>query len=199
MMLVEETSVAVEALPLTEFKDHLKLGTGFADDGVQDAVLEGFLRAALAAIEARTGKILLKRDFAWTVQVWRDARGQALPAAPVEAVIELALTDRLGDVEVVDPSLYRLAQDDQRPRLMPTGFMLPRVPLGGSAEVSFTAGYADDWADLPADLAQAVLLLAAHYYEFRHETALGQGCIPFGVTSLIERYKTVRLLGGRGA
>lgn len=199
MMLVEETSVAVEALPLTEFKDHLKLGTGFADDGVQDAVLEGFLRAALAAIEARTGKILLKRDFAWTVHVWRDARGQALPAAPVEAVIEMAMMDRLGEVEVVDPSLYRLAQDDQRPRLMPTGFLLPRVPLGGSAEVSFTAGYAANWSELSADLAQAVLLLAAHYYEFRHETALGQGCIPFGVTSLIERYKTVRLLGGRGA
>ena len=98
MVLVEETSVAVEALPLTEFKDHLKLGTGFADDGVQDAVLEGFLRAALAAIEARTGKILIKRDCAWSVQVWRDARGQALPAAPVEPSPPCGGAVRLGSL-----------------------------------------------------------------------------------------------------
>jgi uncharacterized phiE125 gp8 family phage protein len=62
-----------------------------------------------------------------------------------------------------------------------------------------SAGYAPDWAGLPADLGQAVLLLAAHYYEYRHETALGDGCMPFGVTSLIERYRTVRLMAGGGA
>jgi len=41
-----------------------------------------------------------------------------------------------------------------------------------------------------------VLLLAAHYYEYRDETALGEGCMPFGVSSLIERYRTVRLFAG---
>ncbi|MDP7152476.1 MAG: hypothetical protein QGI08_14340 [Paracoccaceae bacterium] len=199
MMLVEETSVPADVLPVAGFKAHLRLGSGFSDDAVQDAVLEGFLRAALAAIEARTGKVLLQRDFSWTLTMWRDARGQALPVAPVTGLVELVLTDRLGDVEVVDPTLYRLAQDIQRPKLVPTGFVLPSVPLGGSVEVTFTAGYAADWAGLPEDLAQAVLLLAAHYYEFRHETQLGEGCMPFGVASLIERYKTVRLLGGGGS
>ena len=53
--------------------------------------------------------------------------------------------------------------------------------------------------DLPADLGQAVLLLAAHYYEFRHETQLGDGCMPFGVTSLIERYRTVRVFAGNAS
>ena len=38
----------------------------------------------------------------------------------------------------------------------------------------------------------AVLLLAAHYFEYRDETALSDGCMPFGVTSLIQRYRTVR-------
>lgn len=196
MMLVEETSVQADVLPVAEFKDHLRLGSGFADDAIQDAVLEGFLRAALAAIEARTGKILLQRDFSWNLTMWRDARGQALPAAPVIGIVEVVTSDRLGEVEVVDPSLYRLAQDAQRPKLMPTGFVLPSVPFGGSIEITFTAGFASDWAGLPSDLAQAVLLLAAHYYEYRHETQLGDGCMPFGVSSLIERYKTVRLLGG---
>ena len=53
MMLVEQTSVTSESLPVTEFKDHLRLGTGFADDGIQDVVLESYLRASIGAIEAR--------------------------------------------------------------------------------------------------------------------------------------------------
>ena len=196
MILVEETSVPAALLPVEKFKAHLRLGTGFSDDSVQDAVLESFLRAALAAIEARTGKVILSRDFTWSLTAWRDARGQALPVAPVNAIVEVIITDRLGETEAVDPSLYGLAKDEQRPRLLPTGFMLPTVPVGGSVDVTFSAGYASVWSDLPDDLAQAVLLLAAHYYEYRRETQLGQGCMPFGVSSLIERYKTVRLLGG---
>ena len=33
---------ALAALPVADFKDHLRLGTGFADDAVQDGVLEGY-------------------------------------------------------------------------------------------------------------------------------------------------------------
>ena len=57
MMLIEETAIADAALPVDQFKAHLRLGTGFAEDNVQDEVLKGFLRAAIAAIEARTGKV----------------------------------------------------------------------------------------------------------------------------------------------
>ena len=66
MMLVEETTVPVSALPVAQFKDHLRLGSGFSDDGIQDAMLESYLRASMAAIEARPGKILIEREFSWT-------------------------------------------------------------------------------------------------------------------------------------
>jgi len=45
-------------------------------------------------------------------------------------------------------------------------------------------------------LQQAVMLLSAHYHEFRHDTGLGEGCMPFGVTALIERFRVVRIGGG---
>ena len=67
MMLVEETTVPLSALPVAQFKDRLRLGSGFSDDGLQDSVLESYLRAAIAAIEARTGKILIERAFTWTL------------------------------------------------------------------------------------------------------------------------------------
>ncbi|WP_120500958.1 head-tail connector protein [Roseovarius sp. EL26] len=196
MMLIEETAVSQAALPLAEFKAHLRLGTGFDDGTLQDPVLESFLRAALAAIEARTGKALITRVFSWTVTRWRDPAGQALPIAPVSTVTSLVLRNQTAEEEVIDPAHYRLEMDMQRPILRPAGTMLPLVPDGSVAEVKFAAGYGPAWGDLPADLAQAVLLLAAHYYEYRDETALGGGCMPFGVTSLIERYRTVRLFAG---
>ena len=196
MILIEETAIPLAALPVDEFKAHLQLGTGFSDDDIQDAVLEGFLRAALASIEGRTGKVLIARIFGWEVAHWRDSHGQALPVAPVSEILSLVIRDAAGDEALVDTATYRLERDTHRPRLMPVGTSLPYVPRNGTAVLRFVAGYGPIWGDLPADLGQAVLLLAAHYYEYRNETALGNGCMPFGVTSLIERYRTVRLLGG---
>ncbi|MDU8911071.1 head-tail connector protein [Aestuariicoccus sp. MJ-SS9] len=193
MMLVEETQVPEAALPVAELKRHLRLGTGFAEDDVQDAVLGSFLRAAMAAIEARTSKILLQRGFVLTLNGWRDPSAVSLPVAPVVSVTQLALVDRWGVATVVAPELYRLEQDADRPRLAAQGTALPTVVTGGAAEVRFAAGMASAFAELPADLAQAVLLLAAHYYEYRDDTSLGQGCMPFGVTSLLARYRPVRL------
>ncbi|MDA7429827.1 head-tail connector protein [Primorskyibacter aestuariivivens] len=192
MMLVEETTVPGAALPVEAFKAHLRLGAGFSGATVQDAVLESFLRAAIAAIEARTGKVLIARDFSWTVSQWRAANLQPLPVAPVSAVGTVEIEDAGGTVNVADPGAYRLVAETHVPKLRATGACLPGIPARGSAKVTFTAGYSADWGALPADLGQAVMLLAAHYYEYRDETALGQGCMPFGVTSLIERYRVMR-------
>lgn len=196
MMLMEETSVPDAALPVEQFKAHLRLGSGFAEDNVQDEVLKGFLRAAIAAIEARTGKVLIERMFSWSLNGWRNRSGEVLPVAPVQGVVSVTLTDAAGQEVVVDAAAYRLERDGQRPRLRPTAAFLPAVTTGGSVKIAFTAGMAADWGGLPADLGQAVLLLAAHYYEYRDETSLGDGCMPFGVTSLIQRYRMVRFGAG---
>lgn len=194
-MLVEQTAVPTEALPVTEFRDHLRLGSGFSDDGVQDAVLEGYLRSALAAIEARTGKMLLARRFCWTLTGWRELGRQALPVAPVTEITELKLVDRHGNETVIAPEKYRLQIDSQRPKLVSCTLHLPLVPMHGQAEITFTAGFGPSWDDVPADLCQAVYLLAAHYYENRSAVLAGEVPMPFGVSLLIDRYRTIRLFG----
>ena len=196
MMLQALTSLPPSALPIAAFRDHLRLGTGFADDTLQDDLLEACLRAALTAIEARTDKALLLRDFTWSTAAWRDLGAQALPIAPVSAIAALRIIDRLGGVSVIDPARYRLVPDTHRPRLSATSLVLPAIPVAGRAEVDFTAGFGA-WADLPADLARAVLLLAAQYYETRTPEAGGTQ-MPFGVADLIARHRNVRLFGGLG-
>ncbi len=199
MMLVELTTVPGTAIPVAEFKDHLRLGTGFADDALQDSVLEAYLRAAMSAIEARTGKMLITRDFSWTLTAWRDLAAQALPTAPVSALTSLTITDRMGGSELVAPEKYYLEQDMHRPRLVASGFCLPAIPVGGTAIIVFDAGFGATWGDIPADLRQSVLLLAAHFYERRNGSTSGAADMPVEVNALIQRYRIVRLFGGGGA
>lgn len=193
MMLIEETPVPDSALPVDAFKAHLRLGSGFGLEDVQGAVIVSFLRAALAAIESRTGKAILRRSFSLGVSGWRDAAAQVLPLGPVEMVSRVALVARDGTETEVAPTRYWLERDVQAPCLRPVGSVLPSVPVQGSVKISFDAGFALDWEGVPSDLRQAVLMLAAHYYEYRDDTGLSRGCMPFGVSSLIERYRAVRM------
>ncbi len=67
MILTEETTIPGLALPVQALKDHLRLGSGFGDDGMQDGLIESYLRAAIAAIEGRIGKALIARQFRWRI------------------------------------------------------------------------------------------------------------------------------------
>ena len=196
MMLFEETQVPSAALPLQEFKDHLRLGTGFSDAGAADGYLEELLRAALAAVEVRTGKALFARAFRWSVSAWREVDAQALPVAPVSMILSVAVADRAGTETAIDAERYYLEKDSQRPRLRSTGATLPAIPTGGTAEIRLTAGFGPGWGDIPVELRQAVLLIAAGYFERRHEEGAEPGAMPFGVMALIERWRTVRGFGG---
>lgn len=196
MMLIEETTVPSSALPVAQMKNHMRLGSGFSDDGLQDQVLESFLRAAIAAIEARTGKILIEREFSWTLTAWRDSKRQPLPVAPVNAITGVIQITVAGDETTADADTWYLQPDNQRPSLRAVGSALPSCPINGSVRIGMLAGFGPDWTDLPADLSQAVMMLAAHYYEFRHDAAHGRVSLPFGVSALIEPYRTVRMLMG---
>ena len=197
MMLIEDVPVADQDLPVAPFKDHLRLGTGFTETNIQDSVLIGFLRAALSTIEGRTAKALYRRDFTLTQEHWSSAGSQTLPLAPAASVNAVTMVHVDASETLVAPERYRLVADLSYPVLRATGACLPTIPSNAIVRIEFTAGFAADWVSMPPDLAQAVMLLAAHYYEYRDETALGEGCMPFGVTSLIQRYRPMRLTPGR--
>jgi len=197
-MLTEVTAVPDAALPLVALKDHLRLGAGFALAPDQDAVLASHLRAAMAAIEGRIGKALFTRGFLLVLDGWRQGDAQALPVSPVGAILSLTLKDAAGGATVIAPSRYRLIADLHRPRLAGQGGALSEVPAGGTVEVAFEAGFGPAWEDVPADLRQAVLLLAAEFYEHRHDDGGARPGLPPGVTALVERWRQVRVLGGRG-
>lgn len=197
MMLTEMTTVPGASLPVQALKDHLRLGTGFAEDGMQDGLIEAYLRAAMAAVEGRIGKVLLARQYKLALEDWRAAGEQPLPVAPVSAIVSVTVVNAAEAASVVDPGRYKLVPDLHRPKLVAVGVLLPLVPMDGRAEVVFDAGFGATWGQVPADLAQAVILLAAEYYEVRQVGEGREAGLPYAVQALIERWRTVRILGGK--
>lgn len=197
-MLTELTAVPGAALPVAALKDHLRLGSGLALPAGQDALLESHLRAAMAVIEGRIAKAMIARSFSWSIEEWRDPAEQALPIAPVSAIQTLTLEAMDGAPTVIPAAQFRLISDLHRPRIAGAGTVLPQIPSGGRAVIEFDAGFGPAWADVPADLQQAVLLLATEYYEHRHDDGTAGPGLPFGVVTLIERWRQVRILGGGG-
>lgn len=199
MMLTELTTVSGAALPVQGLKDHLRLGTGFADSGMQDGLIESYLRSAIGAIEGRIGKVLMTRQFKLTLEDWRDGAEQALPVAPVSSVVSVTLYTLGNAATVVAADRYRLVQDTHRPKLASAGYLLPAVPNDGRVEVVFDAGFGPAWNNVPPDLQQAVFLMAGHFYEHRNEFVESAPGLPYPVQSLIERWRIVRVLGGGAA
>jgi uncharacterized phiE125 gp8 family phage protein len=196
-MVLEETGVvSASALPVAALADHLRLGTAFQGDVAQAGLLESQLRAAVAAVEGRIGKALLARGFRLVLTCWRGVGVQPLPVAPVSAVGEVALVDATGARVVLEAARFRLERDAHRPKLVAVSGALPVIPAGGRVEIGLTAGFGAGWADVPADLRQAVLLLAAQFYEARHDAGDGVAGLPLAVQALLERWRTVRILGG---
>lgn len=196
-MVLEETgAVPGSALPVTALADHLRLGTAFQGDPLQAGLVESHLRAAVAVIEGRTAKALIARGFRLVLSCWRGDGAQALPIAPVVALGEVALVDAGGARVVLEAARFRLERDALRPRLVAVSGALPAIPLGGRVEIALTAGFGTEWADVPPDLRQAVILLAAQFYESRHDAGDGVAGLPGAVQALIERWRTVRILGG---
>lgn len=197
MLLTELSQSAGADLPIAALKDHLRIGSAFGADTLQDGLIESHLRAAIAAIEARIGKVLLTRRYRLTLADWRGLSEQPLPLAPVSAVISAVMFDA-NDTEI-PVSAFKLIQDTHRPKLVARGTLFAHVPTDGRVEITFDAGFGPVWGDVPADLAHAVILLAAVYYDQRHDlAAMAQG-LPQPVQVLIERWRNVRVLGGGAA
>ncbi|KKL66184.1 hypothetical protein LCGC14_2147470, partial [marine sediment metagenome] len=79
--------------------------------------------------------------------------------------------------------------------LVASGYCLPVIPAGGQAEIVFDAGFGDSWATVPADLAQAVMIIAAQFYETRGGVS-GTVAFPAEVIRILAPYRNLRLIAG---
>ena len=190
MSLTEIAPPDAARLPIADLRDFLRLGRGFGDDEAQDPLLDTCLRGAMAAIEARLSLGLLSRDYLWVLHYWRSQEPLVLPRAPLRAVAAFRLVAASGAVSLVEAGRYRWGTDERGAFLAMNSGTMPHLATGAHGELEFTAGFGD-WADIPADLQQAWLRLAAQFYEHRHGGE--KPGLPLAVLALIEPYLPRRM------
>lgn len=154
MMLQGSDGIMDEALPLADLAASLRLPDGYETIPGQITRMQGRLRAAIAMVEGRTGKALIARNFVLQGTVEAGKR-VPLPVSPVAAVgaIELQQGSAAFDlsVEFIEVHPYR-----------PIAVLSQAVRSGSRLTMSVTAGYSS-WAQVPAPLREAVLMLAEQF------------------------------------
>ena len=193
MLLKETTPALFNPVPLAEFSAHLRLSHGFVDDGSENGLLEMYLRNATQVVERRTCQAMIARPHVLQVAAW-DRKGHfTLPIGPVATIDSFRFVSPASTIDL-DPEDWQLCPGVNRQTLTgAAGGPLWPLPKGAVAELSFSAGYGATWNDVPDDLRQAVLVLAAHYYENRFGEVEVEGGLPCGVLSIVEQHRPVRL------
>ena len=67
MILIEEAPLSDAAMPLEAFKQHLRMGSGFGVESVQDAMLASFLRAAMVAANRVDLLATMRWGYEWDI------------------------------------------------------------------------------------------------------------------------------------
>lgn len=177
---------AAQPVSAETLAEHLRV-TIAAPETDQLDELSRLILAATRHLETRLDMAFIEQSWRWRLTSWADT---FLPLQPVLSLNSAAVIDNNG---VADPAEgVSLDINAARPKLIADSTW-PPIPKGGYAEIEFTAGFGASQEDVPEDLRQAVLLLAAHFYENREAVSQLLTTMPLGVASLIAAYRPLRL------
>ncbi|MEX0299199.1 MAG: head-tail connector protein [Kordiimonas sp.] len=214
-MRVETVSLPSKtAILLDEIKDHLRI-----DCADEDAALGALSATATTLVEIYLDLMLVERPVIiyldhWFAEpgpagtelwwdgladgnmngCWRSLPHCSLPVKPLRSVEKIEIKAATGEQIEWGSHNYYL-----KPGLAPVlvrerGRAWP-VPSAGAdgIKISATAGFGPDWNHVPASIRQALLMLVAHLYYNRGDTAEGSPLKESGASALLATYRGARL------
>ncbi|MEI9850623.1 MAG: hypothetical protein WDN24_06910 [Sphingomonas sp.] len=162
-------------------KAYLRIGTE-----AEDALIAQLAAAAMALGEAFTGTAWIAREWQETLPAAR--RWSRLGMAPVTAITEVEGLPAEGAAFALAAEAYAIDIDAHG-----EGWVRTIAPgAAGRVRVTYGAGAAAEWGDLPPPLAQGAVLLAAHLFEHRE----GGAAPPAAVGALWRPWRRMRLAAG---
>ncbi|SEF69078.1 head-tail connector protein [Bosea lathyri] len=183
------TPPAFEPVSLPEARMFLRL-----DGNDEDSLLGTLITAARLMIEATSGRFLI--DQSWRIVIDRWPRGGEirLPLSPVSAITAARVYDVLGAAQPVAATALLLDKTADPPVIRMAG-ELPEIGRAhGAIEIDVVAGYGPTAVTVPALLRQAVLRLAARWFEQRGDV-VGRDAegLPAEIIALVAPFRRVRL------
>lgn len=180
-----------EPVAIDEMKSHLRVSST-----AEDSLIEGYIVAARKYAERVTGRAMMD-------QTWRLTRDD-FPTADtleLEGVVPLSSTDvtvryfpSSGGSTTVDGGEFYVDTEPEPGRVvLRSSGIWPSETLRekGGVQVDFEAGYGKSGNKVPRDLRQAVLLMAAHWYENREPVVIGSVGreVPMAAQSILKSYR----------
>lgn len=174
---------------LVQIKRHLRL-----DHDQDDEYLDELTEAATTHVEATTGQFLISRVVRQYIETIPASRSVQMEACPVRSIQELRGYDLDGNSNIILSENYRLDN-----RIEPSALIL-NTNINFNAfcngiEIDMEVGHGETGIDIPSNITRAILVLIAHWYEFRGTLPAGDetGLIPDGLEALLAPMKKVRI------
>jgi uncharacterized phiE125 gp8 family phage protein len=161
MTLVRTVAPAAEPVTLAEAKAFLRLGTSSEDD-----LLTGLITAAREDLERATGVALIEQDWRLVVDAAPCSDLLVLSRHPVREILSVTAYGSEGEAALVDPADYQADLSSRPARLLFLARPTVARAMNG-LEVDFRCGFGEAGPDVPDTLRRAILVLVAHWYEFR--------------------------------
>jgi uncharacterized phiE125 gp8 family phage protein len=168
---------APAALPLSlaELKAHLRV-----TDDAEDALIVGYLRAAVGAIDGAAGwlgRALITQTWRMDLDAWPACETIQIPLPPCRTVDLVTYVDEDGSTQsIVDYQVYGLGGSWPARVAHAYGSRWPGTRRQGDAiSVTFTAGYGDSWNDVPEPVRAAILMMVTDLFEHRGSFISGSG------------------------
>jgi uncharacterized phiE125 gp8 family phage protein len=161
MTLFRTVEPAVEPVTLSEVKAHLRI-----DGTSEDDLLTGLVRAARQDVERSTGLALIDQSWRLVLDRWPASGTVPLRIHPVREVLSVTLYGSEGEASLLAPESYQV-DTLSRPARVHAETTPPALRAMNGVEIDFSAGFGESGTDVPDLLRRAILLLVAHWYEFR--------------------------------
>ena len=189
MALFRTEAPAVEPVTLNEAKAHLRVL-----HGSEDGLVGGLIKAGRGGGERGTGLALVDQAGRLTADELPDSDTLLLHRHPVREVVAVTVFGSEGEASLVPAADYQ-ADILSRPARLHFRTRPAVLQAMNGIEVDFTAGFGEAGTDVPDLLKRAILLLVAHWYEFRSAIGPDQQPVSFppGYDRLIAGYRERRL------
>lgn len=189
MPLFRTVEPAVEPVTLNEAKAHLRVS-----HGSEDELIASLIRAARDEVEKATGVALIDQSWRLTLDQWPRNAVATIARHPVKEILSVTVFGADGEGSLIDPGTYSLDSLSRPARLHFEDTPAPVRVLNG-IEIDFSAGFGEAGTDVPDILKRAILLLVAHWYEFRGVYDAGDQPVsyPPGYDRIIVAYRLRRI------
>ncbi len=180
---------ALEPVGLADAKTFLRI-EGAQDDDLVMALLS----AARLMVEAASGRMLIDQTWRIVLDGWPASGRVRLPVSPLRGIIAARVFGVDGQSQLLAGGALVPETGAEPPVLVQAQPLSPPGRNSQGVEIDVLIGHGPLAADVPAPLRQAVLRLAAFWFENRGDALAGDAtALPAEIMALINPYRRKRL------